>query len=238
MECVAAALVCLYFRKQKAAIWLLGIALVVAYLPATEIVATMLVKKVERTYLPVDIYSVKGDAIVVLGGGGRPKSYPRTNVEFSEAGERMFHGIRLFKAGAAPVVIVSGGGIDFILKDQCEGRDMAELMIEFGMPADSIIIEDKARNTYENALYVKEIMEEKKMGKNIVLVSSALHMVRSVPIFRRMGFTVIPAPCDYIAEEKPYNWFSLLPNAWNLAWSSSVMKEMLGIAVYKMKGWL
>lgn len=215
---------------------LLGVILSILFLLSTEIVSFSLIKGLERRYPAVDIHAVKADAIVVLGGGGRPKIHPRSHVEFNEGGERMFHGLRLFKAGAAPVVIVTGGGIDFILKGQCEGADMKELMVEFGMPPDSILIEGKARNTFENAVFTGKLMDEGKIARKIILVTSACHMPRSVAIFKKAGFEVIPAPADFLIEDKAYNWFSLLPMAGNFFLSTQAIKEWAGILAYRVLG--
>jgi uncharacterized SAM-binding protein YcdF (DUF218 family) len=239
IELILGGVVCLWLNRRKTAFVLLFLAAGVLFTFSSAPVSRKLAKSLEREYLPVDEKTVKGDAIISLGGGGRPKVYPRNHAEFNESGERIFHALRLYKAGAAPWVITSGGGIDFIIKGQKEGEDMKELMVEFGMPADRVLVESQAKNTRENALLVKKIMEEKKLGMTIVLVTSAMHMKRSVAIFKRAGFTVVPAPADYIIEDSEYScWFGLLPNASNLELSSAVIKEYIGIATYKMLGWL
>jgi uncharacterized SAM-binding protein YcdF (DUF218 family) len=239
IELILGAIVCLWLNRRKTAYVLLFLAAGVLMTFSTPLISQRLAKSLERAYLPADEKTVKGDAIIALGGGGRPKVFPRNHAEFNEAGERIFHAIRLYKAGAAPWVITSGGGIDFILKGQKEGEDMKELMVEFGMPADRILVESQAKNTRENALLVKKIMAEHGLKDTIVLVTSAMHMKRSVAIFKHAGFTVLPAPADYIVEDaKGALWFELLPSAYSLELSSAAIKEYIGIAVYKMLGWL
>lgn len=213
-------------------------AFLVLYLFSIMPVAGFLVKRLERRYLPVEPAMVKADAIVVLGGGGRPKTYPRRTVEFNEGGERIFEGIRLYKAGAAPVVIPTGGGIAFISKGQKEGSDIKEWMVEFGVPPEAILAEDSALNTYQNATFVRTLLNQRGIGKRVVLVTSALHMVRSVPIFRKAGFDVVPAPCDYIGEDGPMSWYHWLPNVSALLMSTQAIKEMIGITAYSIMGWM
>jgi uncharacterized SAM-binding protein YcdF (DUF218 family) len=238
IECIIAALVLLYFRKLKAACTLLGLSLFILLFLSNSVVPGAMAKTLERKYLPVSEQAVKAEAIVVLGGSGRPKRFPRNHVEFNEAGERIIEGMRLYKAGAAPWVIPTGGGIDFILKGQKEALDLREVLLELGVPDSAILPQADSKNTYEDAVYVKKLMEDKKIPRNIILVTSAMHMVRAVPIFKRAGFTVIPAPVDYLIEDGNISWFHLLPSATNLLLSSQVIKEWIGIAAYKMMGWM
>jgi uncharacterized SAM-binding protein YcdF (DUF218 family) len=238
IELLLLAIVLIRFKKHRAAAVSLGIAAFIALFFSSQIGANALTRNFERKYLPVDEKSVKADAIVVLGGCCKPKMFPRNHVEFSEGVERILEGIRFYRAGAAPVVIPTGGGIDFILKGQREGDDMREALVEFGVPDSAVLVERESRNTYENALFTKKLMQERHLGLRIILVTSAMHMVRSVPIFKRAGFTVIPAPCDYQAEDGNVNWYALVPRAECLFLSTMVIKERIGIIIYKLLGWL
>ena len=66
----------------------------------------------------------------------------------------------------------------------------------FGIPRERLIIENKSRNTAENAAFSKEMVSPQP-GENWLLVTSAFHMPRSVGLFRKVGFPVIPWPVDY-----------------------------------------
>ncbi len=231
--------ICHALGRRKPGQTLLVLAALVLLFFSSGPVQRKLVTSLERAYMPVNESVVKADAIVALGGAGRPKTFPRNHVEFNESGERIFHAIRLFKAGAAPYIITTGGGIDFMLNGQKEGDDMKELMVEFGAPADRIISESRSQNTHDNATMVMEIMRQRKLGTTILLVTSAMHMKRSVATFKRAGFTVIPAPADYLVEDSGTAlWYSLLPTASNLTDSTAAIREYIGIATYKLLGWL
>jgi uncharacterized SAM-binding protein YcdF (DUF218 family) len=213
-------------------------ALLVLYLSSIAPVSSWIVGTLESRYPTVRPGSVKAEAIVVLGGPGRPKRGARQFIEFGEAGERIFDGIRWWKNGSSQVVITSGGGIDFIQKGQKEGEDLKNLMVEFGLPSDAILAENQARNTYENALYVRAMMVGKGMMLRVILVTSAIHMPRSLAIFRKAGFDAVPAPCDFIAEPYQTNWFAFIPRAENLHLTTQAIKEYIGIISYKLLGWL
>ncbi|MFH0799609.1 MAG: YdcF family protein [Pseudomonadota bacterium] len=237
IEFIIVAIVMIYRRRLKVAYACLGLSVFVLLFFSNQIVANTMAKKLERFYLPLDENSVKADAIVILGSGVKPRLYPRTRVEFGDRADRVFEGFRLYKAGAAPVIIPTGGGIDFIMKNVHDGSDTREVLIELGAPPDAVLPEDKARNTHENATLVKKLMDERHLGAHILLVTSAMHMPRSVAVFEKAGFSVTPAPADYTIEDAPYTWYSFLPRADLLGLSTDAIKEWLGIAAYKLFGW-
>ena len=236
MELIIAAAFFARKRKMKAAYALMGLSVLILLVFSNQFVAQALGRRFEQQYLPVDEKQVKAEAIIVLGGCCRPKIFPRSHVELCEGGDRIFEGIRLYKAGAAPVVIPTGGVYGSNIKNQSEGGNMRELMVEFGLPESAVIAETQARNTYENAVFVKKLLEEKHIGKNIILVTSASHMVRAVPIFKKAGFMVIPAPTDYLVDNVGFFWDNFLPKAENLSFSTQMIKEYIGIAVYRILG--
>ncbi|MBL8028267.1 MAG: YdcF family protein [Fibrobacteres bacterium] len=230
----------LFFKLKKNILaYVCGFAaIVVLYIFSISPTAYSLVNSLESKYPVVAPGSKKAEVIVVLGGPGRPKKDGRQFVEFGEAGERIFDGIRWWKSGAAPVIITSGGGIDFIMKGQKEGEDLKTLITEFGVPSKNVWAENEARNTYENALYTRAMMIDKGLPLRIVLVTSAIHMPRSYAIFKKAGFDAVPAPCDFIVDTYQKNWFAFLPRAENLHSSTQAIKEYIGIASYKILGWL
>lgn len=205
---------------------------------SSQIVAYTLAGTLEGQYLPVDGAQIQANAIVVLGGTVQPAISPRTHVELGQAGERVMEGFRLYKAGMAPVIVATGGGIDFISRDHREGDDIKTLLMELGVPSSAILAESESRNTHENALKTRTIFDQYAIGKTIVLVTSAMHMPRSVSVFTKAGFTVYPAPADFMAAGDEYSWYSYLPQAGYLDLSTYAIKEWIGIAVYWILGWI
>lgn len=205
---------------------------------SSQIVAYSLAKTLEEKYPPVDGYDIKTNAIVILGGTVRPAVSPRTHVELGNNGERVMEGLRLYRSGVAPVIIATGGGIDFIAKDRREGEDIKTLLTELGVPPNAILAESESRNTHENAVMTRKIFDQYAIGKNILLVTSAIHMPRSVQVFVKEGFTVIPAPADHIVSGDEYSWYSYMPQVEYLELSTNAIKEWIGIAIYWVFGWL
>jgi uncharacterized SAM-binding protein YcdF (DUF218 family) len=145
-------------------------------------------------------------------------------------------------------VLVSGGivGVDGpAIEPGAEA--MAELLALMGVPPSALWLEPLSRNTYENAVETKKLLDAEGIDR-IILVTSALHMPRAAAIFAKQGYAIIPAPTDYkvTAADWDYYWapdpsiqlFNLLPSARSLDLTAQALKEYIGIAVYRVRGWL
>ena len=84
--------------------------------------------------------------------------------------------------------------------------------------------------------------------RRIILVTSASHMPRSVALFEKQGFEVIPAPTDFTVTQAGWDKLksgglasqvlSLLPSAENLGLTTRMLKEYFGMLVYRLNGWM
>lgn len=180
----------------------------------------------------------EADAIVVLGGMTNPPIPPRREVEVSDSFDRLLHGMRLLRAGKAPFLVLSGGGIVSLTGSAItEAAGMKRLALEYGVDPKAIILEERSRNTYENGLYTREILRERGFSE-VLLVTSAAHMRRSVGVFRALEIEVIPAPTDVRVVPKPFHPGRLLPSLLGLDYSSRAVKEYVGWWIYRMRGWV
>ncbi len=186
------------------------------------------------------------DAIVVLGGGTRSMAYPRPDVDFADAGDRVWYGATLYRAGKAPKIIVSGGRIAWKGGGSPEAEDLTKLLVAMGVPAVDIIPESNSFNTRDNAVNVQKILKERDF-KRILLVTSAMHMPRSMAMFKKVGIDAIAAPTDYrisqLELDEPNSQpeasiLSFLPNDDCLSITTQAIREYIGIFVYKLRGWL
>jgi uncharacterized SAM-binding protein YcdF (DUF218 family) len=238
------ALVTLWKRPQAAAACM-SFSLVLLLLASNSWVATGLVRSLEWQHLPPESYP-KADAIVVLGGAIRPQAPPRPWVDVAEAGDRPLHAARLYLQGKAPLIILSGGRIDWKDGGPPESMDMAKLVQAMGVPASALLEDPTSLNTYENAVNVKQILDQRGIQR-ILLVTSAIHMPRSLRIFQKQGIEAIAAPTDFSVVEGRFDELrssteaiilNLLPDAENLQATSRALKEYIGIVVYWLRGWL
>ena len=173
---------------------------------------------------PINFSDIKADAIVVLGG----------------APARSLTGIRLFKQGASPLIISAGGSGELLQEEQKESHRMTDFLVEFGVPKDRIISESKSKNTRENALYTKRMMDSLNIH-TIALVTSSLHMRRSIGTFSKLGYDVIPVGARLFRIPKKrerFDPFTLVPNVGNLSLSTQVIYEYFALILYKVRNWV
>ena len=117
---------------------------------------------------------------------------------------------------------------------------MKNILVELGIPRDSIVIEGTSRNTREIAIETEKILKAHGINK-ILLATSSFHMPRAFAVFLKTGLIVIPSTTDIGAfETKPtvLNIFDKFPSLDGLGRLQRVVHEYLGIAVYCYRGWL
>jgi uncharacterized SAM-binding protein YcdF (DUF218 family) len=235
----------LWFVKSKLTPAFLSAALIILFLSGNTWVSNWLAQSLEWQYIPKTELP-KADAIVVLGGGIRSKAYPRPDVDFSEAGDRVWYGASLYRAGKAPKIIVSGGRIIWKGGGNPESEDLTHLLVTMGVPKADIIPESDSMNTRDNGVYVQKILKANNF-KTILLVTSAMHMPRSMAIFKHLGIKAIAAPTDFRVSQLELDEpniqtesviLSLMPNEERLAVTTSAIREYIGMWVYKIKDWL
>ena len=230
----------------------LGAALLILWLSSTSLGARLALGSLEQgliSYGSIESLPIV-DAIVVLGGATHGASDTRIYPEVTDAGDRLVHTVRLYRAGKAKRIILSGGRIQWQQgstesqnpsKVLSEAEDMKSLLELFGIPDRAFILEPDSLNTYQNAINTKALLEENNF-KQILLVTSAFHMPRALAIFKKLGIDAIPAPTDFRVsrEESPsFQQFclDLLPSAEQLKNTSMGMKEYVGFWVYRLRGW-
>ncbi|BCY18478.1 hypothetical protein hrd7_23270 [Leptolinea sp. HRD-7] len=237
----------LFCRGQKHLRIILLTTLLIIFLSGNRWLSYSLARTLEWKYLP-DHTSVSAHAIVVLGGGTESNLPPRQGVEVNSAGDRMIHAADLYHTGMAPIILLSGGNVEWMdsLENSPAG-DMRQILLKLNVPDSAMILQTKSQNTYEDAVFSAKILKEKGISK-IILITSAMHMPRSVGLFEKQGITVIPSPTDFTVTEDGWRrMFSpnletfltnIVPNSSSIGLTTSVMKEYIGMIVYRLQGWL
>ena len=122
---------------------------------------------------------------------------------------------------------------------------MAALLQQLDVPEQAIIQEPNSLNTYENAVNVRKILSARGIHR-VLLVTSAMHMPRSLLIFKRQQIAAIPAPTDFLVTDNELQelaspqaiLLNLLPDTERLYQFTRALREYIGIAVYRLRGWL
>lgn len=217
---------------------LIVLGLLVLYLSSTRPVAMSLMRSLESDYLPVAIDELpESAAIVILGGGILNPNLPRLEVEFHDGGDRLHYAAKLFKAGKAPNIIVSGGNV-FEEPGMLNNGDYSkQLLVYWGVDPEAIVVEGESRTTYENAQLTANLLASD--SGPVLLVTSAFHMRRALALFQAQGIEVVPASTDIQSTDTDepgiLRW---LPDTYFLHATSRAVKEYIGYLVYDWRGWL
>jgi uncharacterized SAM-binding protein YcdF (DUF218 family) len=109
-------------------------------------------------------------------------------------------------------------------------------LIELGVRPDRILLESQSKNTRDEVVIIKGMLAERGLT-NFVLVTSPLHMRRSILAFEQQGLHPIPSPSPLVPERSRGRSLPLPSDLW-LSIADSAMYEWLARGYYWWQGWL
>ncbi len=190
----------------------------------------------EDRFERADLKNIKPDGIIVLGGAEETLIAEARNVPaLNEAGERILETAMLAWRFPETRVVFTGGTANILYGGVSEADSARTHLTSLGLSADRLILEDKSRDTYENALYTRVLLAPKP-GERWLLVTSAGHMPRAVGCFRALGFDVLPWPVDYRTRGKEDMMRMFDKPSQGLRRVDRAAREWIGILVYYVLG--
>ncbi len=229
------ALLLLVLHRPRLAAGAVLVATAWLWLCSTNLFADFLMGTLEEDFPPRAMSATpEVGAIVLLGGATRGDTHMGTLGDLNQQADRLVHAVALYKAGKAPVILVSGGGQP---GERPEAELMRDLLEVMGVPERTILLERASRDTHQNAEYTAALLKNRGVS-SILLVTSAFHMRRAMPLFSGRGLEVIPAPTDYQRVVAPPVVPPWLPAVENLGRTSYALREYVGYWVYQYRGWL
>jgi len=176
------------------------------------------------------------DGIVVLGGAVNPgRSTVRGMVSINDNAERITEVAKLARRFPKARIVFTGGSADLIFAGPPESAFMPDLFESVGIPRARLELEERSRNTTENARFTKALVEPKP-GERWLLVTSAMHMPRAMGAFRKAGFPIEAYPVDWRTDGDSYPWHPVWPLNGLIA-SDIAAKEWTGLLAYWLAGY-
>jgi uncharacterized SAM-binding protein YcdF (DUF218 family) len=215
-------------KKEYLGTLLVGLAALLLGVSSMPYFGNTLLNSIERRYTPPA--QVSGDVLVLLTGGATlDNPDPLTKGEGYLTGNtaaRVLTVAELYRSTKLPILL-SGGQV---FRDTGNESQIAKRhLLALGVPESSISMDDKSRNTEENAMNTQAILSEKGW-KAPILITSAFHMARSVKQFQKLKIDVIPYPTDFISQQKQYFSISkFIPSSSGLSTTTIALKEFLGL---------
>lgn len=193
-------------------------------------------KYAESTMQPDKVYP----AAVVMGGFSSVNQHNGSLIFVDERADRLWEAVRLYKQGKVEKILITGDPATLMHNDgTSDSEKFLDYMEIFGVPRDAFILERHARNTRENAVLARKKLDEYKIPPNeILLITSASHMERSLGVFNKLD--IHP---DYYAvtvsnPPEKFTHMSLYPS-WQAAtdWEE-LFNEWVGTLSYRIAGYM
>lgn len=174
--------------------------------------ANLMLKPLESAYPKLEKIPNNIKYILLLGG---------------DRDKRAWEALRLYYKIPNVTIITSG----FSLHDKIsDANKTAQLLIDSGIPPNKILMQEEAKTTYEEALWMK-----KRVGENpFILITASYHMPRAYKLFKKAGLNPVPAPADFNHPEE-YGVLSMLQSV-HLKNTEHAWHEYFGLLIYKLQG--
>lgn len=237
--------------------------LVFLYIASMPFVAYYLSQRVEqyaallncqtRTFLS-DQSAASVEGITLLAQNTtRPNLAPRTQVEMTESGDRLRLAAELYSQYRARVIALAGERPDLQggnPQQRSETPDVVELLVQFGVPRDEIISDDRSESLRESTLTTRRLLQNRpELQGNLILVTSALNMNRARLAFESAlsqfrEVRILPLATDFhttLAGSGPRRRIiiqDVLPSAEALMITTQIIQEYFGSLYYFLRGWL
>ena len=178
---------------------------------------------------------------IVLTGVTNLNKTAHDRTFFNKGADRATPAMQLDKLGKIKKILITGGQGLNPTNPYAEAELLADFMAIAGVPQQDIIIENKAVNTRENALFTKAILDELDYDFNskALLITSAFHMKRSKGCFDKVEIPTVTFPVDYYAADPQLTFKSLVqPSPDALHMWHILVKEWVGLSAYKLVGYI
>jgi len=207
----------------------------VLFLVAWPPTAQFSTRLLEMQYPPRAYPAGDAQAIVVLASGVSagcpPVAIPTLG---TDTFERCQYAAWLHTHWRPLPVVASGGSGDESVPPYASV--MREAIEREGVPPSTVWLETESHSTHQSAVNVARMLGRNGI-RRIVLVTEGYHMPRAAAAFRKEGLSVIAAGCGYRSYH-PYFAQELIPGWESIEWNEDVLHEAVGLAWYRIRGWI
>jgi uncharacterized SAM-binding protein YcdF (DUF218 family) len=222
-------------RQGDRRLLLVVVPFVVLSVACTPLAGYLTLGLLEWSYPPLEKQPDDVDAIVVLSGYVRVLG-PGTQVELGvDTLYRCLRAAEVYHQRKPCPVVISGGKVDPSSPGPALAVPMRDFLVQLGVAPSDLIVEDRSRNTFENAVESCRLLADRGL-RRVVLVTDATHLRRAVGCFRKQGVAVVPCGCRYRASELEWSIRTFLPDPAVAEGCQEVWHEWLGSVWYSLLG--
>lgn len=217
--------------------WLLGTIILFLFF-SNAFIFDEIARKWEIPIIKNSQLSETYDAGIVLGG---ISAFDTVNdrLQFYAAADRLFQAIKLYKTGKIKKIFFVGGSGSLLDANLKEAVFVHDYLITLGIPDTAILIESESKNTRENAINSKPILNKNFTKGKYLLITSAMHMRRALACFNKAGITANPYSTDSMSGSRKFVFdYLLIPDAHPLLAWNALIHEWIGYITYKISGYI
>jgi len=169
--------------------------------------------------------------------GGISSTDVNKQMYFGPHADRFIQAAKLYHQGVINKILVTGGSPSILKEKKIpEAFLLREQLLLQGIPDSCILVEHKAWNSHENAVFSKQILDSLHLYPPYLLVTSAIHMPRASAVFKKANVPIIPYPAAYDEINRKFSLFDFIPSTDVLTSWNPFLKEVIGLMVYRLTG--
>ena len=196
---------------------------------SNDFIFNTIVKAWEVPQISLQKFDKQYEAGILLGGFS-DYDYIKNKHNFKKEADRLIYTLQLYNQGIIKNIFISGGNGNLFNNNYKESETIKDFLIQNKIDSNDVIIENQSRNTKENAINSAKLLDKKN---EYILITSAIHMKRSILCFENEGLKIIPFSVDnsmsYSSNKIEY---ILLPRARVLENWEDLIHEIIGYYVY------
>ncbi|MCK4662209.1 MAG: YdcF family protein [Bacteroidales bacterium] len=174
---------------------------------------------------------------IVLGGITEEYDFKNDRLTFMRSSDRLWQALELYEQKRIKKIIITGGSGSILQPKLKESIFIKQFLLKLNIPEEDIIIETDSRNTRENAVNIARILENK--NTDVLLITSAFHMRRSMKCFKKAGIIVYPYSTDRYSGPRKFVFDHLfIPNVKTFSTWNLLIHEIAGYIIYAMVGYI
>lgn len=218
--------------------WVLGLTIFL-YVCSNSFLVDEVVRAWEYEDDSIYLKNTKYDLAILLSGMGRVDER-QDRFDFTASGDRLLQTLDLYYKGRIKKILITGGSGSISKPHHREAAYIKKYLLNMGIPDSCLMIENNSRNTYENAMFTKHILDSIHYKGNTLLVTSSFHMRRSKAIFEKAGYqNMTPYVTNKFSGHRKFEFdHCFIPNTEALWLLQLIVHEMVGYVVYDIKGYL
>jgi uncharacterized SAM-binding protein YcdF (DUF218 family) len=213
-------------KKRKLFLFL---SLLIFFFFSNDFIFNTIVKAWEVPQISVTKFDKQYEAGILLGGFS-DYDYIKNKHNFKKEADRLIYTLQLYNQGIIKNIFISGGNGNLFNNNYKESETIKDFLIQNKIDSNDVIIENQSRNTKENAINSAKLLDKKN---EYILITSAIHMKRSILCFENEGLKIIPFSVDnsmsYSSNKIEY---ILLPRSRVLENWEDLIHEIIGYYVY------